>query len=176
MRKLTHQELLARQGKNDSENRIDLVVILNNIRSLHNVGSVFRTCDGAGVQKLYLCGITGHPPNNQISKTALDAENHVPWEYCEDIREPLRELKRQGYTIVFLEQTENSVPYQEFVPQGPVCLVLGNEIAGVSKDILNFCDQGIEIEMAGIKNSLNVSVAFGIVAYHLRNILIESTP
>ena len=143
-------------------------IILNNVRSLYNVGSLFRTADGVGVEKLWLCGITGIPPDPQISKTALGAEQSVPWEYRRKASEAIRELKSHSYKIVLLEQTAGSIPYQEFEPEGPVCLVLGNEIGGVDDELLPLCDAAVEIEMAGLKNSLNVAVAFGIVAYHLR--------
>ena len=171
MRKLTHKEVVNRQKEKLQELRLPFVVVLNNIRSLYNVGAIFRTSDGAGVGKIWICGITGHPPNNMIAKTALDAQDHVPWEYREDIYVLLQELKVQGYQIVMLEQTEESCPHQDFKPQAPVCLVLGNEIEGVGQDISSYCDAAVEIEMAGIKNSLNVAVAFGIIAYHFRGCL-----
>ncbi len=122
-----------------------------------------------GVEKIWLCGITGHPPDSQITKTALGAEAQVPWEYRREVRELLRELKAQGYRIVFLEQLVESIPYQDFRPSGPVCLVLGNEISGVDEELISLCDTTLEIKMAGLKNSLNVAVAFGIVAFHFRN-------
>lgn len=124
-----------------------------------------------GVDKIWICGITGHPPNNKIAKTALDAQEHVAWEYCWDVCSVLKKLKAQNYQIVTLEQTRTSCSYTDFIPEAPVCLVVGNEIEGVSKDILPLCDAAVEIEMGGIKNSLNVAVAFGIVAYHFRNCL-----
>ncbi|MBN1870635.1 MAG: RNA methyltransferase [Candidatus Omnitrophica bacterium] len=171
MRKLTHEEIVARQTERLQEPRLPFVVVLNNIRSLYNVGSIFRTCDGAGVGKVWICGITGRPPNTRIAKTALDAQEHIPWEYREDIHELFQELKAEGFQIVMLEQTEQSCPYNEFKPKAPVCLVVGNEIEGISQDISSYCDTAIEIEMAGVKNSLNVAVAFGIIAYHFRNCL-----
>ncbi|MCM8776111.1 MAG: RNA methyltransferase [Candidatus Omnitrophica bacterium] len=171
MRKLTHDELVSRQQRNKDASKIPFFVVLNNIRSLYNVGSILRTADGVGVEKIWLCGITGIPPDPKISKTALGADKTVPWEYRENVRGLLEELKFIGYQIVLLEQTERSIPYEEFVPRPPVCLVLGNEISGVVEDILPSCDVAVEIEMAGLKNSLNVSVAFGIVAYHIRNCL-----
>ena len=176
MRKLSHPELLARQQVLQKEPKLPFCGVLNDIRSLYNVGAIFRTADGAGLEKLWICGITGHPPDTQISKTALGAENTVPWEYRRSVCEVLRELKAKGYQIVFLEQLAESVPYQDFRSSGPICLVLGNEIAGVSEELLALCDRTIEIEMAGAKNSLNVSVAFGVVAYHLRNCLKASVP
>jgi len=171
MRKLSHPELVARQQTQRQGPKLPFCVVLNDIRSLYNVGSIFRTADGAGVEKLWICGITGHPPDTQITKTALGAEKEVPWEYRRDAREVLRELKARGYRLVFLEQLDKSIPYQDYRPSGPVCLVIGNEISGVSDGLVSLCDETIEIEMAGLKNSLNVSVAFGIVAYHFRNLL-----
>ena len=168
-RKLTHPELLARQE--GPRKTIPLTVVVNNVRSLYNVGSIFRTADGVGVEKLWLCGITGIPPSNQISKTALDAEKVVPWEYAEHAAQSIRQLKKQGYKIVLLEQCTESIAYEKFKPEGPVCLVLGNEVEGVSEDLVSLCDATIEIGMAGLKNSLNVTVAFGIVAYHLSHSL-----
>lgn len=167
--KLSHLELLARQS--EKRETLPLVGVLNNIRSLYNVGSVFRTADGAGFEKLYLCGITGIPPSPKISKTALGAEKSVPWEFAESAKACLEKLRAQGYQIVLLEQTKNSIPYDEFIPQGPLCLVAGNEIGGVSDELLEYCDKAVEIEMSGLKISLNVTVAFGIAAYHFRNCL-----
>jgi len=175
MKKMSHSELVARQQKHRTKPKLPFCVVLNDIRSLYNVGSIFRTADGAGVEKLWICGITGHPPDTQISKTALGAEREVPWEYRRDAREVLRELKARGYRIVFLEQFVESTPYQDFHPSSPLCLILGNEISGVSEDLLALCDKTLEIEMAGVKNSLNVAVAFGVVAFHLRNELCKGT-
>jgi len=171
MRKLTHQEVVDRQKEKCREERLPFAVCLNNIRSLYNVGSIFRTGDGVGVEKIWICGITGHPPNNQITKTALGAEEHVQWEFRQDISTVLKELKQKNYQIILLEQTHESISYKSLHLDAPVCLVVGNEIEGTSPDILDYCDEAIEIEMSGIKNSLNVSVAFGVVAYHIRNCL-----
>ncbi|MFZ5801955.1 MAG: RNA methyltransferase [Candidatus Omnitrophota bacterium] len=169
MRKYTHRELLERQSEKTSLPRSPVAVVANNIRSLYNVGSIFRTADGAGVEKLWLCGITGIPPSLRISKTALGAETHVPWEYAEDIAQVLQGYHTRGYEVVLLEQTEKSIPYQEYRPQGPVCLVIGNEVDGVEADLLALCDLAIEVEMAGLKISLNVAVAMGIAVFHIRN-------
>jgi tRNA G18 (ribose-2'-O)-methylase SpoU len=168
MRKLTHAEIIRRQHQKSQQPRLPFTVVLNDIRSLHNVGSIFRTCDGVGVQKLWLCGITGYPPNQRLAQTALGAERQVPWEYRKDVVTLLKELKAGGCQIVLLEQMAESSPYDAFMPQPPVCLVVGNEIEGVSSGIIPLCDAAIDIEMAGLKNSLNVSVAFGVVAYHFR--------
>lgn len=169
MRKMTHEELSVRQGESGQSPRLPFVAVLNNIRSLYNVGSLFRTADGVGVEKLWLCGVTGIPPSNKISKTALGAEKSVPWAFSKDAVSCVRKLKEEGYQIVLLEQTVNSVPYQGFIPEGKVALVVGNEIEGVSDELLSLCDAAVEIEMAGLKISLNVTVAFGIAAYHFRN-------
>jgi len=166
MRKLTHTEIVERQLSKATQSRLPLCVVVNDIRSLHNVGSIFRTCDGAGVEKLWLCGITGYPPQSEISKTALGAEERVAWEYQKDIVSVIKKLKQQHYQIVLLEQTEDSVMYERFQPQAPTCLVIGNEIGGISDELLPLADAAVEIEMQGIKNSLNVAVAFGIVVYH----------
>lgn len=175
MRKLTHQELLSRQAETrQQQSRLPFTVVVNNVRSLYNVGSIFRTADGIGVEKLWLCGITGIPPDNQISKTALGAEKAVPWEFAKEAKEVIKKLKAEGYQIVLLEQTVRSVPHQKFIPSEPVCLVIGNEITGVSDELVSLCDAAIEIEMIGLKNSLNVAVAFGIAGYHIRHCLIET--
>ena len=170
MRKLTHIELQARQNTiQTSGEKVPLIVVLNNIRSLYNVGSIFRTADGIGVEKIFLCGITPIPPDNQITKTALGAEKTVPWRFFERAVDAVKQAKSEGYQIVLLEQTQNSVSYQKFIPSQPICLVLGNENAGVSDELLALADASVEIEMSGLKNSLNVSVAFGVVGYDLRN-------
>src|SRR3989338_4329304 len=131
MRKLTHAELIARQQQQQTHLSIlPFTVVLNNIRSLHNVGAIFRTCDGVGAEKLWLCGMTGYPPSAQLAKTALGAEGRVSWEYRADACSVLRELKAKDYKIVLLEQMTESVSHNEFEPRGPVCLVVGNEIEG----------------------------------------------
>jgi len=171
MRKFTHHEIVQRQSQKMRERRLPFCVLLNNIRSLHNVGAIFRTADGVGIEKIWLCGITGYPPRSEITKTALGAEKRIPWEYKKEATTVLAQLKKANYQIIFLEQMEESIPYQKFRPKVPCCLVMGNEITGVEEKLLPFGDAAIEIEMVGIKNSLNVAVAFGIVAYHIRNSL-----
>ena len=173
MRKLSHQELVTRQTASQNQPKLPITVVLNNIRSLYNVGSIFRTADGAGIEKIWLCGITGVPgkSRSRIEKTALGAEKAIPWEYRETAASIIHELKAKGYQIVLLEQTERSIPYEEFHPEAPACIVVGNEITGVGEEILPLCDVAVEIGMAGLKNSLNVTVAFGIIAYHFRNVL-----
>lgn len=171
MRKLTHEEIVLRQSKECDQPRLPFCVVLNNIRSLHNVGSIFRTADGVGLEKIWLCGITGYPPQSGIAKTALGAQDHVPWEYRQEGAALLKELKARGYQIVLLEQASGAISHDRFVPVPPVCLVIGNEISGVLDGWLELCDTAVEIDMAGIKNSLNVAVAFGIIAYHIRTTL-----
>ncbi|MDR4496634.1 MAG: RNA methyltransferase [Candidatus Scalindua sp.] len=171
MQKLTYKEILARQRAKQADRKcIPLVVILNHIRSLYNVGSIFRTADAIGIEKLWLCGITGTPGTSRttISKTALGAEKAVNWEYAWDALSVAQVYKDHGYEIVLLEQIKGARPYQLYRPSKPVCLVLGNEVEGVSDEFLKLCDVPVEIEMTGLKNSLNVSVAFGIVAYDIK--------
>ena len=147
----------------------DFVVICDGLRSLHNVGSVFRTADGAGIDKVYLCGITGMPDTQkhqrQISKVALGAQNYVKWEYVKQSWRLVEKLKKEGYQIVSLEQTSESISYTKFKPKFPLALIIGNEGKGVKKSLLSRSNKIIDIPMHGRKESLNVSVAFGIVAY-----------
>lgn len=145
------------------------VVICDGIRSLHNVGSVFRTADGAGIDKIYLCGITGHPSvpkaERKISKVALGAQDFVEWEYVSQSWRLVDKLKKDGWQIVSLEQTPKSINYKKFKPKFPLALIIGNEGKGVRKSLLDRSDKIIDIPMRGQKESLNVSVAFGIAAY-----------
>lgn len=145
----------------------EIIVTLDNIRSRENVGSIFRTADAAGVDKIYLCGITPTPPHEKISKTALGAETYVPWEYHKQTWRLLAKLKR-GMSIVALEQTKESEDVFKFKPKFPLVLVLGNEVKGLSPQILKYCDKKIFIPMYGKKESLNVSVAAGIALYQLK--------
>ena len=168
MRKLSHQEIVDRQTKRSQEPAVPIAVVCVNIRSLYNVGSIFRTADGAGVEKIWLCGITGCPPQPGICKIALGAEDRVPWEYSADAVKVIQQLKQAGYQIVILEQMDCSVEYHRFKPEGPVVLVVGNELEGLDENLISLADQAVDIHMAGIKNSLNVGVAFGIAVYHFR--------
>lgn len=144
-----------------------MYAILHNIRSLHNVGSIFRTADGAGVDKLFLCGITGIPPRKEIAKVALGAEQTVPWEYVRRTSDAIKKLKRQDVRIVALEQTRRSVEYRRYRPKGRIALLVGNEVEGLPSALLKLADTVIHIPMLGKKESLNVSVAFGIAVYSL---------
>jgi len=152
-----------------------MIVILDNIRSSHNVGSIFRTADAVGVEKIYLCGVTPAPSDkfgravSDIAKVALGAEKNIPWEQADSTATAVRKLKKKGYSIVAVEQADNSVDYRSVkIPKGaPVAVVLGSETEGVSRSVLKLADIVMEIPMVGKKESLNVAVAFGIAAYAL---------
>jgi len=146
---------------------VPIYALLDNIRSLHNVGSIFRTADGAGVKKLYLCGITGTPPRDEIRKAALGAEEEVPWEYHRDALDLAARLKSEGVRLVVLEAAPNAVRYDRVKYEFPLCLVLGHEFHGVQPQLLEAADQVVGIPMRGVKISLNVAVAFGVAAYHI---------
>ncbi len=169
-RKLTFEELqdISKKNKNlVSEERNDIYVILENIRSLYNVGSVFRTADALRIKELILTGYTGRPPRKEIDKVALGSVKSVPWSSYEDAVTALRELKERGIKVVALEQTVDSVDFHEYEFDFPVALVFGNEFDGVKQETLDECDACVEIPMLGEKQSLNVSTAFGIVGYEL---------
>jgi tRNA G18 (ribose-2'-O)-methylase SpoU len=148
------------------------ILVLPDIRSAHNVGAMFRTADGAGVNKIYLCGFTAQPPHPRLDKVSLGAEKSVAWEYGKQAASVVKRLKKAGYYIVALEQAPKSVSiYKWQLPKSaknlPLALVVGNEKTGVSKAILKLCDALVHLPMQGSKNSLNVSVAAGIALYHL---------
>jgi tRNA G18 (ribose-2'-O)-methylase SpoU len=145
-----------------------LYLIGQNIRSLYNVGSIFRNADAFGVDRIFLGGFTGYPPRKEISKTALGAELSVPWERHWQTHEVVRQLKQAGFQIVALELTKRSLPLNKFKPRFPLALIVGNEKQGVSAKVLKMCDQRIYIPMQGIKESLNVAVACGVALYQLR--------
>ncbi|QQR82221.1 RNA methyltransferase [Candidatus Campbellbacteria bacterium] len=146
-------------------------VILDNIRSVHNVGSIFRTCDAAGVSKLYLCGVTPTPVDRfgrnrkDLAKVALGAQDCVAWEYAEETNDVIQKLTKDGVRVIAVEQDPRSKPCTDISVQGPVAFVFGNEVGGVSHDVLAECDEVIEIPMKGKKESLNVSVAVGIILF-----------
>ena len=174
MRKLSPSEIVPRQIQNSRAPRLPLEVVLDNIRSLENVGSIFRTADGVGVRKLWLCGITGYPPQAGIAKAAIGAESCVPWEYQASARAVVERMKADSFQIVVLEQAEGALPVDDFVARKPLCLVIGNEVDGIADDVCALADAGVEIEMRGVKNSLNVAVAFGVAAHVLRRNLLSS--
>lgn len=142
-------------------------VICENIRSIYNVGSIFRTSDGFGVKKIFLCGYTGTPEHPHINKTALGAEKVIPWEKRRQTWRVIERLKKEGVKIVALEQTKDSIDIRNFKPTFPMALVVGNEVKGVSKAILKRCDASVHIPMVGIKESFNVASAFGIAGWEI---------
>jgi len=166
-RKLSREEMgrLEADENRDSE-KFPFVFVLDNIRSLSNVGSVFRTADALGAEGIYLCGFTGQPPHREIEKTALGATESVNWTHFESLPDCLMELKNKGFQLVALEQTTGSTALQDFIPTGPLAIVLGNEITGVSDQALEMVDAVVEIPQFGMKHSLNVAVSAGIVAWH----------
>ena len=144
-------------------------IICDNIRSLENIGSIFRTADALGVDKIFLGGICGKPPHQKISKTALGAEKNIPWEHHWQIWRIVDKLKKEKVNIVVLEQTKNSILYTQFKPKFPLALIIGNEIKGVSSGLIKRADKIIYLPMQGKKESLNVSVAFGVIGYYVQN-------
>lgn len=151
--------------------RLPIAVLVDNVRSLWNVGSILRTADACGVREVVLSGITGAPPRVQISKTALGAEQAVAWRYRADAVEALSELVARGYAPVAVETTPRAVSIETIDWPSPVCLVIGNEVAGVTPQVLEACPRHASIPMRGVKDSLNVAVAFGIVAHHVARVL-----
>lgn len=148
--------------------KLPIVVVLDNIRSLNNMGSVFRTADAFLISKIMLCGITATPPNNDIHKTALGAEDSVAWQYFESTIDCVNRLKEEGYTLCCLEQVKDSVALQDFVVEEgkKYAIIFGNEVNGVDQEVVNACDVCIEIPQCGTKHSLNVSVSGGIAMWH----------
>lgn len=144
-----------------------IYIILHNVRSRFNVGSVFRTADGAGIAKIYLGGITPSPPHPKIAKVSLGAENFVPYESVKNTWQLIERLKQRGISVVAVEQSKNSIQYKHYKPQFPIAIVMGSETKGLSKAILKRCDDIIEIPMLGKKESLNVATACGIICYYL---------
>jgi 23S rRNA (guanosine2251-2'-O)-methyltransferase len=151
------------------EKKTPLVVVLDNVRSLHNVGSVFRTSDAFLVEAVYLCGITSTPPHAEIHKTALGAENTVDWKYYEDTHTAADELKTQGYTVYAIEQAEGSTLLPDLILEksNKYAVILGNEVKGVQQSVVDACDGCIEIPQFGTKHSLNVSVTGGIIIWEM---------
>ncbi|HSD62581.1 MAG TPA: RNA methyltransferase [Ignavibacteriaceae bacterium] len=185
MKKLTHDEITINRQTLENLHKVvklPVFVLLNSIRSNYNVGSIFRTSDGAMIEKLYLCGYTPHPPKpsegkkspagkKEILKTALGSTKSVSWEYDKDPIDVIKKLKAEGIKICALELTTRSRKYYEVSKNDfPLCLIIGNEITGVAQELIDLCDFSIEIPQYGIKQSLNVAVAFGIAIFELRKI------
>ena len=181
MKKLSHEEISQKRSTLETLHKVKklpVYVVLNSIRSNYNVGSIFRTSDGAMIEKLYLCGYTPHPPKQgssdgkkEILKTALGSTESVKWEYVKDPKEVIFKLKNDGIKICALELTDKSIPYHEVRKEDfPLCVIVGNEITGVSQELINVCDFSIEIPQYGIKQSLNVAVAYGVTIFELRKV------
>lgn len=168
MRKLKYEEVLktkpsVKAAKKKKRNPI--FALLDNVRSLHNVGAAFRTSDAVLLEKLYLCGITGYPPRKEITKTALGAEELVPFEYCEDGVEVVKKLKSEGVKIVAVELAHESVIYSDAEYDFPVCFVFGHEVEGISDEVMEECEMAVKVPMLGRANSLNVATCYGIIVY-----------
>lgn len=144
-----------------------MILIAHNIRSLHNVGSIFRSCDAFGIERLYLTGFTGAPPRPEIAKVALGGEHRISWEKVEDLRSCMQQLREKGYQMIALENGVKAQSIHTFKTEQPMALIVGNEVNGIDADVLAQCDQCIEIPMLGNKKSLNVSVATGIALFAL---------
>lgn len=147
--------------------KIPLIAVLDNVRSRHNVGAVFRTADAFRLAGVWLCGISATPPNDEIHKTALGAEDSVSWRYFPDTIEAVRELKADGWKVYAVEQTTHSITPETFSPEGKTAVVFGHEVFGVQQEVIDLSDGTIEIPQYGTKHSLNVSVAAGIILYEL---------
>ena len=164
---------------------ISIFALLDNVRSAWNVGSIFRTADGLGVEKLYLCGIAPTPENESVAKTSLGAEETVKWEYARNALETANRLKNEGCKLIALEQDARAIFLSDFLPEWSdqpgtqskgLVLILGNEVTGVDPALLDLCDQIVHIPMLGSKRSFNVEVAFGIAAFHLSQSGLKSYP
>ena len=144
-----------------------VAVLLDNVRSMYNVGAFFRTADAVSLEKLYLCGITARPPKKQIAKTALGAEDTVPWEHSWDALPVTREIGARGYEIAAVETSVHAVDLFDWQPRFPVCVIFGHEVEGIRPEIAALCDTHVRIPMLGTKHSLNVATAGGVVMYEL---------
>ncbi len=170
MRKLKNNELDRLSVDEYKETvKTPITVVLDNIRSCNNIGSVFRTSDALLIENIMLCGITATPPNKDIHKTALDAEKSVPWEYFEETEVAVKKLKENGYRVWAIEQVVHSVPLPDFTPEKDqkLALVFGNEVKGVQQSVIDLCHGAIEIPQYGTKHSFNISVSAGIVLWDL---------
>lgn len=176
MKKLSMQELdRLTVDQYKSSKKFPVVIVLDNIRSQHNIGSIFRTADAFRLTAIHLCGITATPPSREIHKSALGATESVDWAYFSTTKESVLMLKNSGYSIVAVEQAEGSLNVNDFKPAiyDKIALIFGNEVNGVSDEIMEICDTCIEIPQYGTKHSLNVSVSAGITIYQICNKLVQ---
>lgn len=175
-RKLESDELNRISPEKFKEaSKLPVVIVLDNLRSLNNVGSVFRTSDAFRIEKIYLCGITAFPPNREIHKTALGAEDTVDWEYAEDTIEVIEKLRTENYRIFAAEQTENSISLETFrlSKTNKYALIFGNEVKGVQQAVIDLAEGCIEIPQFGTKHSFNISVSVGIILWELSRPLLS---
>lgn len=168
--------LSLKQFKNTG--KIPVVIVLDNIRSQHNIGSIFRTADAYRISCIHLCGITATPPNREIQKTALGATESVCWKYFESTMQAIEKLKSEGYKIVVVEQAHGSINLRNFksVDYGKIAIIFGNEVSGVDDEVMKVCDACIEIPQFGTKHSLNVSVSAGIVIWEIWHTFADEIP
>jgi 23S rRNA (guanosine2251-2'-O)-methyltransferase len=172
MRKLNNEEVPRLSAEDFRQvNKMPVVVLLDNVRSCNNVGSVFRTSDALLVKKICLCGITATPPDKEIHKTALGAEDTVNWEYFTKTEEAVMRFQNEGYTIIAIEQVEGSIALSDYQPESheKLALIFGNEVKGVQQEVVNLCHKTIEIPQFGTKHSFNIAVSAGIVLWDLFN-------
>jgi len=153
--------------------RLPISILVENVRSVHNVGSIFRSADGFGAEKIYLSGYTAYPPREDLHKTALGAEDAVPWEYFENSLDAAEVIKKQGIPLILIEQTKQSKSMYEIDWKFPLCFIVGNEVIGVSEELSAMADIHAELPMQGVKQSLNVSVATGVVGYEFSRYYIQ---
>jgi len=172
MKKITNEEL-NRLSVNEfkSAKKTDIIIVLDNVRSLNNVGSVFRTADAFLLEAVYLCGITGQPPHREIQKTALGASETVAWKHFSNTTDAITELKGKSYKIYAIEQAEGAIMLDKFEPAigEKTALVFGSEVGGVSEEAITICDAAIEIPQLGTKHSLNIAVSVGIIIWDIFN-------
>jgi tRNA G18 (ribose-2'-O)-methylase SpoU len=170
MRKLRNEELgrISREEFKDSR-KVPVILVLDNVRSMNNVGSIFRTADAFLLEGIYLCGITSQPPHREIEKTALGATSTVAWKYFKNVSEAIAELKRQQYLIVSVEQTDTNVRLDKFIPQPEkkYALLFGHEMNGISEEAIQMSDFALEVPQYGTKHSLNIAVCAGIVVWDI---------
>ena len=176
--KRTNDELKADRPTLDEVNqipRLPISILVEDVRSVHNVGSIFRSADGFGAEKIYLTGYTAFPPREDLHKTALGAEESVPWQHFENSVDAATAIKAQGIKLVLIEHTTTSVDiYSISESEFPICFIVGNEVTGVSEELSSLVDLHVEIPMRGVKQSLNVSVATGVVGYELARSFVEN--
>jgi tRNA G18 (ribose-2'-O)-methylase SpoU len=168
MRKLKNEELQRKSVEEFwSSEKTPVIIVLDNVRSMLNVGSVFRTADAFLAEAIYLCGYTGTPPHRELEKTALGATSTVSWKHFNHVTDAIGELKKNGWKVYAVEQAEKAVPLDKFLPVKKIALIFGNVISGVQQEAINACDGVIEIPQSGMKHSLNIAVSAGVVVWEI---------